>query len=508
MREEVFHLADFDKYREDNRREVKRAQGGLPDSLWDTYSAFANSSGGVIILGVKENKDGSWYTTGLKDSVKLRKAFWDTINNRQKISVNLLRDDDVSTYKLGDDVIMVIYVPHAKREDKPVYINNDMFNGSFKRNWEGDYHCTSAQVKSMLRDQAEMTMDMQVLDEFSVEDLNKDTVHGYRNRHRFLSVGHPFEKLDDGEYLRAIGAAAISDVDKQLHPTAAGLLMFGNEYDIVRRFPDYFLDYREEMDSSVRWTHRIQSSSGDWSGNLCDFYYHVYNRLSQYVEVPFKTVNGIRVDDTSVHEALREALANCLINADYYGVRGIVIRRNADSLLMENPGYSRTGIAQMRLGGISDPRNKALMKMFNLLKIGERAGSGVPSILDVWQQHGWQEPEFTENSNPDRFSVKLAMIQKDDTETDANDTDSDTDKNSSDTENDTENDTEKIVSDTEYRLLELIMINPGQTIDSFAKNLQLSAITVKRCLKSLKDKGIIQRIGSDRKGYWRIERGI
>lgn len=345
-----------------------------------------------------------------------------------------------------------------------------------------------------------MTMDMQVLDEFSVEDLNKDTVHGYRNRHRFLSVGHPFEKLDDGEFLRAIGTAAISDVDKQLHPTAAGLLMFGNEYDIVRHFPDYFLDYREEMDSSVRWTHRIQSSSGDWSGNLCDFYYHVYNRLSQYVEVPFKTVNGIRVDDTSVHEALREALANCLINADYYGVRGIVIRRNADSLVMENPGYSRTGIAQMRLGGISDPRNKALMKMFNLLKIGERAGSGVPSILDVWQQHGWQEPVFAEDSDPDRFSVTLTMIQKNDTETDTNDTDGDTDKNG--------NDTEKIVSDTEYRLLELLMINPGQTIDSFAKNLQLSAITVKRCLKSLKDKGIIQRIGSDRKGYWRIERGI
>ncbi|MCQ2609785.1 MAG: winged helix-turn-helix transcriptional regulator, partial [Lachnospiraceae bacterium] len=84
------------------------------------------------------------------------------------------------------------------------------------------------------------------------------------------------------------------------------------------------------------------------------------------------------------------------------------------------------------------------------------------------------------------------------------DTDGDTDKNS----NDTENDIEKIVSDTEYRLLELLMINPGQTIDSFAKNLQLSVITVKRCLKSLKDKGIIQRIGSDRKGYWRIERGI
>lgn len=60
-----FDLSKFDLYREDNHREVKKAQDSLPVSLWDTYSAFANCYGGVIILGVKENKDGSWYTTGL-----------------------------------------------------------------------------------------------------------------------------------------------------------------------------------------------------------------------------------------------------------------------------------------------------------------------------------------------------------------------------------------------------------------------------------------------------------
>ena len=51
--------------------------------------------------------------------------------------------------------------------------------------------------------------------------------------------------------------------------------MFGEEYRIVRRFPDYFLDYREELGSTIRWTNRIQSSSGDWSGNLFDFFFRV-----------------------------------------------------------------------------------------------------------------------------------------------------------------------------------------------------------------------------------------
>ena len=58
-------ITRFESEKEDNRREVKKANGGLPLSLWDTYSAFANCYGGVIILGVAENKDGSWRTTGL-----------------------------------------------------------------------------------------------------------------------------------------------------------------------------------------------------------------------------------------------------------------------------------------------------------------------------------------------------------------------------------------------------------------------------------------------------------
>lgn len=94
--------------------------------------------------------------------------------------------------------------------------------------------------------------------------------------------------------------------------------------------------------------------------------------------MPFKMVGGECVDDTPVHKAIREALANCLINADYHGVRGVVIRKEEEKIIFANPGYVRTGKKQMRLGGESDPRNKSLMKMFNLINIGERAGSGVP----------------------------------------------------------------------------------------------------------------------------------
>ena len=419
---DIFDISKFDSYKEDNRREVKKANGGLPVSLWDTYSAFANCYGGVIILGVAENKDGSWHTTGLKvaDKSKLIKQFWDIINNRKKININILKDDDVETYDVNGDLIIVIYVPMAKREEKPVYINDDLFGGTYRRNHEGDYKCTRLQVKTMLRDQAEETTDMTVLDDALISDLNQDSVRGYRNSHKSLKPGHPFERLDDEQYLRAIGAAGISREDKKLHPTAAGMLMFGNEYDIIKYFPEYFLDYRENPDPVIRWTDRIQSSSGEWSGNVFDFYFRVYNKLIQDIKVPFKMENGRRVVDTPVHRALREALANCIINADFYGKYGIIIKKESKKITIANPGYIRLGKEQMRRVGLSDPRNKLLMKMFNMIDIGEHAGSGVPNIYNTWEDEGWEEPVIIEEFDPDRTTLILSFEKRnsdmDDTE--------------------------------------------------------------------------------------------
>ena len=192
----MFDLSKFDKYKEDNRREVKKAKGGLPASLWETYSAFANCYGGIIILGVRERIDGSWEATGLENADKLRKEFWDTINNSNKVSINLLTDNDVNIYEVSGGLIMVITVPRASREQRPVYINGDIFKGTFRRTWEGDYHCTPSEIRAMLRDQTEQTMDMKILEDWSVSDLNQESVQAYRNLHRSWKPGHVWEMLE------------------------------------------------------------------------------------------------------------------------------------------------------------------------------------------------------------------------------------------------------------------------------------------------------------------------
>ena len=411
---EIFDLKNFDRYKEDNRREVKQALGGLPVNLWSTYSAFANTEGGVILLGITEQKDGSWKPAGLSEGAarKLKKDFWDTVNNPNKVSANILTEKDFQIFNVDGHAVLSIEVPPAPREDKPVFLDRDMFGKTYRRNFEGDYRCSQDQVRLMVRDQGDKTTDTDILEEIPLDYLNAETVQAYRNRHELVDDEHPFSRLGREEYLRSIGAAGISPKDGQYHPTGAGLLMFGEEYNIILRYPRYFLDYREVLDPAIRWTDRVHSSSGKWSGNVFDFYFRIYNKICKEVKVPFKMVGGTRIDQTPVHKALWEALANCLTNADYFGSTGVVIMLENHKLTITNPGYIRVGKEQVRKGGISDPRNGAMMKMFNLIDIGERAGSGVPGIFQVWEDEGFEPPELVESYNPDRTTLTLSFERK------------------------------------------------------------------------------------------------
>ena len=77
--------SDVRLLREDNCIEAKKAKDKLPDSLWDTYSAFANSDGGLILLGVSENSRRELNVTGVTDAEKLKRDFWNTVNDRSKM---------------------------------------------------------------------------------------------------------------------------------------------------------------------------------------------------------------------------------------------------------------------------------------------------------------------------------------------------------------------------------------------------------------------------------------
>lgn len=385
----MIDLTHLEKYRENNRIEAKKAIGGLPNSIWETYSAFANTLGGVILLGVEEHKDKSLHAIDLPDPTYLIEEFWKIINNPNKVSLNILTENDVQTE----------------------VVDGNPLSGTYRRNGEGDYHCTKEEVQAMMRDAASRSQDMLVLENMDMGVFDYDSVHRYRQRMRNSRPGHIWEELEDEDFLYKLGAVSRGK-DGRRYPTVAGLLMFGYEYEIVKEFPHYFLDYQEQFDDSTRWTDRIVSSSGDWSGNVYDFYFKVYNRIAQDIKTPFKIKNGERIDDTPVHTALREALANCIINADYYGRQGLVIIKKRDTITFSNPGNFRIDVEAAKSGGVSDPRNTTLIKMFNLIDIGERAGSGIPNIYRVWDKQSWEAPVITEDFEPERITLSLSVLSE------------------------------------------------------------------------------------------------
>ena len=178
----MIDFSNLTAYRENNRIEAKKALGGLPHSIWETYSAFANTIGGIILLGVEEHKDKSLHPVDLPDPEKLIKEFWDIVNNPNKVSVNILTGKDVSVQDVEGSHIIVIRVPRADRYDKPVYLDDNPMTGSYRRNGEGDYRCTREVVQAMLRDAAVQTQDMRVLEKMGLDVLDADTIRRYRIR--------------------------------------------------------------------------------------------------------------------------------------------------------------------------------------------------------------------------------------------------------------------------------------------------------------------------------------
>ena len=391
--------------------EGKDASGGLPKSVWESYSSFANTDGGVMVLGLVEG-DGKFTIQGVKNPEKLIKEFWDNVNNREKASVNVLFDRHVYPLSVDGKKLVVIEVPRAERQERPVYVGKDVFTGSFRRNGEGDYVCTKESVEAMIRDRCDRTADTTVLEKLGVEDLCAETVSRYRTLFKTYHPDHTWNELPDDEFLKKVGALSRSD-DGRLHPNVAGLVCFGEFVTIMHSVPNFFLDYRARLTGKTRWSDRVCSSDVTWSGNIIDFYFRIHDKIVSDVEVPFALKDGkTRIDETDVHEAIREVLANALIHADYRGRQGIVIDKYFKEITISNPGSMRISRDAALEGGRSDPRNMQIFNIFALINIGERAGMGLNNLCNIWKREGFAAPELLEEWDPDRTVVKIDFNTK------------------------------------------------------------------------------------------------
>lgn len=405
-----FSIDKLTSYHESNQLEVKSAHGGLPNSLWETYSAFANSDGGIIVLGVKEKKDGSLVIEGVDNAPKLEKDFWNMVNNRQKVSCNILTNRMVNIENVDGKNVIIIHVPRAERTSRPVYVGLDPKLGSYRRNGDGDYHCTIEEVSLMLRDASLVSEDNKILKNKTASAFNHDTIKRYRRLFELHHYNHIWNDEEDEVFMRRVGAMREDSETGKFHPTGAGLLMFGNEHEIIDEFPQYFLDYQENRNQSLynRWTDRVNSQSGEWSGNVLDFILIVVPKLQAELKVPFVLKGNQRDEDTPLHKIIREAMVNMVTNADFYGRRGVVVQKNATGFTFANPGSMRASVKEAVHSNISDPRNSVMLRMLSSIHYGERAGSGLQGIFKTWRAVYHIEPRMVVSTNGiDRTTLYL-----------------------------------------------------------------------------------------------------
>lgn len=138
---------------ENTEVEFKSCKGGLSQSMWETCSSFANTSGGIIVLGIKE-KDNKFYPDELTSdqAAKYKKQYWDDVHNRNKVSACLTMDADVFDIEYEGSHLLIVRVPRAHYSKRPVYLTQNPFGHTYVRRHEGDYLLSDDEVRKMISD--------------------------------------------------------------------------------------------------------------------------------------------------------------------------------------------------------------------------------------------------------------------------------------------------------------------------------------------------------------------
>ena len=396
--------------KESSDLEFKSAKGGFPRSFWETYSSFANTDGGAIVFGIKEKND-QFFLDGLTEEQvkKYEKDFFNTMHNKGSVNIALLNENDVQAVKFGEVYFLFFYIPRVDRSLRPVYCGLDPYVGTYRRDLEGDYHCSREEVNSMFAD-ANLTspVDGRILKNFTIEDLDENSIKQYRRRFEQWNPDHVWNALPVDKFLEKLNVFRKDRKTGEYGLTYAGLLMFGTYSAIMDENPNFFPDYQEIQDPKDRWVNRI-CPDGNWESNLFQFYSRVLPILQNFLPKPFILEGNQRKTETPAHVAVREALTNALVHADYTENASLNIYKYPNKMVFANPGVMLISLKQYYKGGESVCRNKYLQTMFTFLGSAEKAGSGADKIIHGWEKQNWKRPYIEEKSKPNKVVLTMSM---------------------------------------------------------------------------------------------------
>lgn len=471
--------------------------------MWETVSAFSNTAGGWIILGVKEAKIKSVSTyevIGIEKTEKIEQDVISVLRSVSKFNVPILAK--AHRFVVDGKTILSFHIPPSV--NKPVYFGNNLSN-TFVRIGSGDQRATDIEIDILMREKTfGMKSEMEV-DGTGFEDLNLQSLQTYRRRVRDYNPDFRYNDLEDEQFCEKTGIVSRGKV------TYGGLLMFGKG-DIVQRYiPHFWIDYIEipgstYSDADCRYTYRMPEQENIW-----EYFKVLLQRLRLYVDNPFKAgPDGFSPEDNSQLYCLREGLVNLLAHADYFSPMHSTIRVFNDRIEFQNPGRFAIRISDKPGKVKSVPRNPNIIAYFRFVRQSENAGYGIDKIMR-WTQLTGHDVEFESDIISSTLTYPIAEVRDgqiggqigavkpiENTGLEYN--------------NDKVSGQKRVVrkggqkqgDDTRDKIVEAMRRKPEITRRELTEVIGISPSAIQKHIEYLKGSGYIVRLGSDRKGLWKV----
>ena len=380
--------------------EAKEARYDLPKNIWETVSAFANTAGGWIVLGVLQ-KGKKFEIQGIENAEKMEQNFTTVLRSRSKF--NVLINPKCRKYNIDEKLVLAFFIPSS--EQKPVYFNS--LQNSFIRTGSGDQRATDSEINALLRDQLFGVMSARPVERTSIKDLNRITLARYRDYMLRANPASPYNNLTEENFLTKL------QITEGNHLTYGGLLFMGDNLAINKTFPDFRVDLleipgRSYAEAEPRYTFRLEEQE-----NLWEYYFALIERLRRQIKnIPYKLdYNGVGIEDSPEFDAIREAVVNLLIHSDYFNSMKPRIRIFSDRIEFENPGAFPRPIPELLRKDVSIPRNPIITKLFRNVRLADNAGFGFDKMLK-WENETKTKVLFENSIDVALVTFSLSGIKK------------------------------------------------------------------------------------------------
>ncbi len=383
--------------RESWRVEFKRCRNQLPKNIWQTVSAFANTSGGIILLGYEEVA-GHKIPVGVENSSKIIEDFSSTVCQK----FNFCPVVQIFTAIDQGKEVLIIEVKEAYRYQKPIYIKDaGPLRGGFKRVGSSDLHLKDENLHRFYLER-DSAPDAQPVSRTSLEDIDQRSLENYRTLRRFQSPESPELLLDDEGLLHSY---KLITEDGRL--TVAGVLLFGKREVVRKHFPAFRVDLIRIKGED--WgKDRDPFLSQDFNGNLFQIRPYVLEHLHRFFLIPFQSgPTGDRKGEHPYFKLLREATTNLLMHQNYFHSSPSQIRIYNNRIEFYNPGYSLKPPDDFTKPG-SELRNPSIAQVFYDVGWAETKGTGLKTVIEELIDAGLPLPEFDNDVAHDHFTVKIA----------------------------------------------------------------------------------------------------